>query len=136
MRLITMIAAVWMLSLSMGQSARADWHSSLPGCGDPKVLSKIIFRFNEADRDLWHHQQSIYKISGIYERSFEDYYASNINRRYCYGGAILASGERRKVYYVIEQGMGLAGFGWNVEYCLRGSDGWYAYDGWCRVLRP
>jgi len=31
--------------------------------------------------------------------------------------------------------MGLASFGWGVEYCMKGSDYWHAYGGWCRVLR-
>jgi hypothetical protein len=38
------------------------------------------------------------------------------------------------MHYLIEEGAGFAGFGWNVEYCIHGLDPWKYYDGRCRVL--
>ena len=115
--------------------ANAGFFRTLPQCSEPKVLTKIIRRFEKADRKLWYAGIVITSINKIAERAYNVYTDSLINRRYCRGRALMSSGKYRQVHYVIEQGMGLAGFGWGVEYCLKGSDGWHAYDGWCRVLR-
>ena len=110
-------------------------HFPAPHVSEAKVLEKIVARFNEAERSLWRTGARLRSISGPHEHAYNVYAHSTINRRYCQAKAWLKSGHSRRVYYVIEQGMGLAGFGWEVGYCLKGSDRWHAYDGWCRVLR-
>lgn len=58
-----------------------------------------------------------------------------IARRYCGATARLSDGRKRYVWYLIENPMGYAGVGNNVEFCVTGFDRWYVYSGRCRVLR-
>jgi hypothetical protein len=58
-----------------------------------------------------------------------------IARRYCGATAQLSDGGSRTIWYLIEDGMGLAGIGDNVEFCVSGFDRWMVYNGRCRVLR-
>ena len=58
-----------------------------------------------------------------------------IARRYCGGTANMSDGQQRTIWYLIEDGMGLAGMGDNVEFCISGLDRWLVYNGSCRVLR-
>ena len=115
--------------------ANAQFFGGLPDCGNTKVLSKIVHRFNKADHSLWLTGVDIEQISGSHERAYNIYADSQIDRRYCRAQAHMSDGKFRRVNFVIERWMGLAGFSWGVEYCLKGSDNWHAYDGWCRVLR-
>ena len=58
-----------------------------------------------------------------------------IGRRYCGATVILSDGHDRDIWYLIEEGMGFASIGDNVEFCVSGFDRWYVYNGRCRVLR-
>ncbi len=115
--------------------ANAQFFGTLPPCSEAKVLDKIVSRFNKTDEELWYSGARIISVGNTAEKNYNIYPDSQINRRYCHGRAYMADGKYRRVHFLIEQGMGLAGFGWGVEYCLKGSDLWYAYGGWCRVLR-
>ncbi len=115
--------------------ANALMFKSLPACTSSTVLEKIVKRYNKADRNLWQNGVQIDAINGAYEHTVNSYYNSSIARRYCRAKVYLSNGRHYPVYFLIERGMGLAGTGWGVEYCLKGSDRWYAYGGWCRVLR-
>ena len=117
------------------QSANAGFYRALPDCRSGKVQAKIIRRFEKADSKLWYTGDKISSMTGAREQAYNIYDNSLINRRYCSATAHMANGTTRRVDFVIEQHMGLAGFNWGVEYCLRGSDNWHAYNGWCRVLR-
>ncbi|HEV7416728.1 hypothetical protein [Tianweitania sediminis] len=58
-----------------------------------------------------------------------------IARLYCGGIVQLSDGMQRNIWYLIEEGMGFAGTGYNVEFCVDGFDRWNVYSGACRVLR-
>lgn len=126
-----------LFAISSAQARIFDhrWYTSLPVCSEMKVLDNIVQRFNKADASLWHNEIALVSISGAYERDVNIAIQSSINRRYCRGKAWMSNGKSRTLHFVIEQGMGLAGFKWGVEYCLKGSDRWRAYNGGCRVLR-
>lgn len=118
------------------QSATAFAHGDFPACTNEKVLEKITKRFNKAEEDTWNrgfYLESISRPHGHGQRGFED---SSINRHYCHAYANLSNGRTRKVHYLIEEGQGFAGFGWNVEFCVTGLDPWKIYDGYCRTVRP
>lgn len=131
------LASAFALILSASlHSVEAFAYSSYPSCGDSKVLNKISKRFNQAENDTWYrgiHMDSISRPHGHDRSGFED---SPIYRQYCHAYANLSNGKSPKVYYLIEEGMGLAGFGWNVEFCVTGLDPWRVYDGYCRTVRP
>ena len=58
-----------------------------------------------------------------------------IGRRYCEATVILSDGNGREVWYLIEEGQGLASIGDNVEFCVAGFDRWNVYNSGCRILR-
>jgi len=58
-----------------------------------------------------------------------------IARTYCGAKVSLSDGMERSIWYFIEGGMGFAGIGDNVEFCVSGFDRWYVYDGACRVAQ-
>ncbi|MEM7303094.1 MAG: hypothetical protein AAF468_18595 [Pseudomonadota bacterium] len=108
---------------------------SFPACDDAKVLRKILHRFNWAERRTWHRGIELTSVDSIRERPpfvGDDY---RVPRRFCRGRAHLTNGRSPRVHFLIEQGGGFAGTGFNVEFCVDGLDPWRVYDGSCRVLR-
>lgn len=108
---------------------------TFPDCGNGSVKARIIENFNWADRVTFYRGIAIRSIDYEQERAIESFGPSPIDRRYCKGRAWLSNGKTNVVYYRIERGMGLAGTGYKVEFCLPGYDPWHVYDGYCRVLR-
>ena len=131
---IALTALIFTMIGGTNQS-QAGYFYSLPSCDAPRVHARIVSRFNRADATLWYKGIRMSSIGRAYEKNYNIYPSSQINRRYCRGKAAMANGRYRNVYFLIEEKMGLAGIGWEVEYCLRGSDYWHAYGGSCRVLR-
>ncbi|MCP4184940.1 MAG: hypothetical protein GY761_16755 [Hyphomicrobiales bacterium] len=129
-----LLLSVTLLIVSVSDS-KAQYFGVLPSCSEATVHARIVKRFNQADRTLWHRGTRLKHIRQASERAYNIYPSSQINRRYCRGKAYMSNGRTRRVHFLIEQHMGLASFGWGVEYCLKGSDYWHAYGGWCRVLR-
>jgi hypothetical protein len=109
-----------------------------PGpCGDDRFLNSIVkdFRYqvthvpNLPDVDILEFRE-------IYEKRYlPEQKRWPIGRRYCGATVSLSDGDQRPIWYLIEEGMGLASIGDNVEFCVLGFDRWYVYNGDCRVLR-
>ena len=131
---LVLLIAAGLLVTSQSVS-NAQYFNALPSCGEASVHARIVERFNQADRTQWHRGTRLKYIRQASERAYNIYPDSRINRRYCRGKAYMSDGRTRRVHFLIEQHMGLASFGWGVEYCMKGSDYWHAYGGWCRVLR-
>ena len=49
--------------------------------------------------------------------------------------AVMTNGDYRVVYYTIEHGVGFAGIGSSVDFCVLGLDPWHVHDGACRTVR-
>ncbi len=123
--------------LFLSAPASAWWSNSyLPRCGSGDVLSRVIERAAWAEHHTWHRGWVIHSVGRIRETALKDYGPSQIDRRYCSGTAWLTNGERMPVVYVIEAGMGFAGIGWKVEFCMPPEDPWRVYDAWCKAIRP
>jgi len=58
-----------------------------------------------------------------------------IARLYCGATVQLSDGMNKDIWYLVEEGMGLAGTGYNVEFCIKDFDRWNVYSGGCRILR-
>lgn len=110
-------------------------HKSFPQCDEARVLSKIISRFNWAERRQWKRGFGLEEVRQPRERTGEEWPGSDIPRRFCRGHAILSNGTHPTVHYLIEGGQGFAGNGFKVEFCVDGLDPWRVYDGRCRVVR-
>jgi hypothetical protein len=103
-------------------------------CDNAGVLKTIDTRFNHAflNRD----SIAIDSIDKVHQHRLEEATErSPIARRYCGAVATMSDGRERTMWYLIEDGMGLAGMGDNVEFCVSGLDPIKAYDGRCRVLK-
>lgn len=105
-----------------------------PSCDDPKVLGQIVERFNWAEENTWHRGFYLEDITRTRERVVQDGHHRQVPRRYCRGHAKLTNGRHPTLMYLIEEGAGFAGTGFNVEFCINGLDPWRVHDGSCRVL--
>lgn len=106
-------------------------------CDDKRVLKTIVARFRHQVRNVPHLPDvDIVDFHRVHQH--RNYVAKEkwpIARRYCGATAQLSDGRKREVWYLIEEGMGLASIGDNVEFCVSGFDRWFVYNGRCRVLR-
>ncbi|MEO5325531.1 hypothetical protein PV773_19675 [Mesorhizobium sp. CC13] len=109
-----------------------------PGiCGNASVLNRITERFSYQVRHVPNLPDvAITDFQRVHEHRYlaadEDH---PIARRYCGATVALSDGGSRDIWYLIEEGMGFASIGDNVEFCVAGFDRWYVYNGRCRVLR-
>lgn len=109
-------------------------------CEAPGVMRHISRRFAHQAKHV--HQRPDWRIDTINEVHQHRYLpqdahkARPIPRRYCHATAHLNDGSQRKIWFLIEGGMGFAGFGRNeVEFCLDGLDPQNVYNSNCGILR-
>lgn len=109
-------------------------------CEAPGVMKHISRRFAHQAKHLHHRDDwRIDTINHIHQHRYlpqDAHKARPIPRRYCHGTVHFNDGSQRKVWYLIEGGMGFAGFGRNeVEFCIDGLDPLNVYNRNCRILR-
>jgi len=106
-------------------------------CGESWVLRAITHRFRHQVKNVPHLPDvDIVEFDRIHERRYIPFSEKRpIARRYCGATVALSDGRNRTIWYLIEDGMGFAGVGDNVEFCVAGFDRWKVYNGRCRVLR-
>ena len=46
-----------------------------------------------------------------------------------------ADGQQRDLWYVVQWGLGFAGSGYKIDFCISGLDPWHVYGADCRSLR-
>ena len=135
-RRLSLIAAALLGSLVFGATAASAGDRGPRECEDNGVLSRISEKFRYQVRHVPNLPDvAIEDFRRVHEHRYlpeaED---RPIARRYCGATAILSDGRKRDVWYLIEDGMGFAGLGQNVEFCVAGFDRWMVYNGRCRVL--
>lgn len=118
-------------------STSADYSGDPGICGNASVLNRITSRFDYQVRHVPNLPQvAITDFQRIHENRYLPANESHpIGRRYCGATVTLSDGGDRDIWYLIEEGMGFASIGDNVEFCVSGFDRWYVYNGRCRVLR-
>jgi hypothetical protein len=142
--LLSALMTAALLSLGAGTSGAnaADFvhgvNAADPGaCADARVLARISNRFRHQVRHVPHLPDV--EIVGYARLGANRYLPGGsrhpIARRYCHGSVDLSNGRRHSMWYLIENPMGFAGVGSNVEFCISGFDRWLVYGGRCRVLR-
>jgi hypothetical protein len=140
------IALAAMLSLGgaigatpSAQAADLSVYSQDTGvCAETWVLRKITSRFRHQVRNVPNLPDvAITDFYRIHENRYLPSLGEErpIGRRYCGATVALSSGDSRDIWYLIEEGQGLASIGDNVEFCVSGFDRWMVYNGRCRVLR-
>jgi capsid protein len=122
-------------------ASAADYHGGAVAdgtvCGEDWVLARISRNFDHQVRNVPHLPDvEIVEFRGPHMRRFHPaVQESEVERTYCGATVQLSDGHSRAVWYFIEEGMGFAGVGANVEACIDGFDRWNVYDGRCRVAR-
>lgn len=112
------------------------WTGRVPACDDPAVLSRIRERFASTEARYWSSSLNITSFEHIRSLGYRPWGASYIPRRFCEARSRTSDGRKRTVYYSVREDLGLAGWGWSVEWCVSGLDRSYAYDRHCRAARP
>ncbi len=136
------IALALGLSSLSGQVAQAaDYIEVLPAdagfCSEASVLGRIQSKF----RHQVTHVPNLpdVAITDFHEITLRRWLPAGeerpIARLYCGAKVALSDGNQRDIWYLVEEGMGFAGTGYNVEFCVDGFDRWNVYSGACRILR-
>ena len=111
-------------------------HSTGPGCHDAHVIKRIGKIFAHRMKHVYHSDLEIVTVNRIHQRRYEPKteWSRPIARRYCGATAKLSDGRKRSMWFLIEERMGFASLGDNVEVCVSGFTRWKEYGGRCRAL--
>lgn len=104
-------------------------------CSDDWALGRIQSRFAWAERHTWNRGFTMESLENPRPSGHPYVEPGPIARDFCVAEALMTNGEYRTVYYAIEHGVGFAGIGRNVDFCVLGLDPWHVHDGSCRTVR-
>ncbi len=104
-------------------------------CANSWVLGHIKGRFASAERHTWRRGFVMASLENPRQNSHPYAEPGHIRRDYCVAEAVMTNGDVRAVYYAIEHGVGFAGIGRYVDFCVLGLDPWHVHDGACRTVR-
>ena len=113
---------------------RADTVAIGP-CGDSGVLGSIRSSFAWAERNAWHNGFTIAALANPRPSLHRYAEPGYVKRDYCLVDTTMTNGSTTVVYYAIEHGLGFAGVGRAVDFCVLGLDPWHVHDGACRTVR-
>lgn len=134
----TLAASAFALAGTAAKAADFVRDYADPGiCAEGRFLNAIERRFRHQVTNVPNLPDvDILEFYQIYEKKYlPETNRWPIARRYCGATVRLSDGRDRPIWYLIEEGMGFASIGDNVEFCVSGFDRWYVYNGGCRVLR-
>jgi hypothetical protein len=104
-------------------------------CDDSGALNRIVKRFGWAERTQWHRGFEIQTIDNPRPSGHPYAEPGLVHRDYCVADTVMTNGSFYPVYYTIEHGLGFAGVGRSVDFCVLGLDPWHVHDGACRTVR-
>lgn len=104
-------------------------------CADRYVLNRIKSRFAWAERNTWHRGFVMDSLENPRPSGHPYAEPGLIARDFCVAEAVMTNGEFHTVYYAVEHGVGFAGIGRYVDFCVLGLDPWHVHDGACRTVR-
>ena len=142
---VTMLSAMMLIATTFGASARpltpaeqrhSPYSGAIPHCSDRSVLHRIQSRFSERERKYWHTGKKIVRFYRARQIGYRSNGLDFIPKRYCAVRARFNDGRRRRITYSIGEDLGMAGFGWGVEWCVHGLDYSYAFAPNCRMALP
>jgi hypothetical protein len=114
-----------------------DYGAGAPStaCSSFAVLGRIKARFESAEVRTWHRGYKIRSIENPRPSGHPYAEPGIIKRDYCMAESLMTNGDVRTIYYVVEHGVGFAGIGSYVDFCVFGLDPWHVHDGSCRAVR-
>jgi hypothetical protein len=104
-------------------------------CDDSGALNRIVGRFGWAERTQWRRGFNIQSIDNPRPSGHRFAEPGLVRRDYCVADSVMTNGSFYPVYYTIEHGLGFAGLGRYVDFCVPGLDPWHVHDGDCRTVR-
>ena len=143
MSTIRLIAAIALL-LTLAPAQAADYGAPMIApaavsaenpCDGLGVLGHIKGRFAYAERNTWHRGFLIGEIGNARPSGHHFAEPGYVKRDYCRADAVMTNGAPYPVFYVIEHGLGFAGLGRDIDFCVPGLDPWHIHDGDCRTVR-
>ena len=114
----------------------ADPLGKVPACEAAEVLSFIQTRFADTEASYWNSSLTITSFDRVHAIGYRTWGLDFIPRRFCTGTVVTSDGRRRQVDYSVIQEAGFSGYGWNVEWCVNGTDRSMAYAPACKMARP
>jgi hypothetical protein len=131
---------LFVLSLWTGPGFAADYAPAPvvvqdAECMDAGAINRIIDRFAWAERTQWHRGFVIETISNPRPSGHPFAEPGLVHRDYCIADSVMTNGSLHSIFYTIERGLGFAGVGRNVDFCVLGLDPWHVHDGNCRTVR-
>jgi hypothetical protein len=139
---LTLLAALALPALAGGAAQAADpYVVGTPAvqfdteCSDAGVLRGIRSRFAYAERRTWRRGYVMDRLENPRPSGHPYAEPGIIARDYCVADAVMTNGDIRVVYYAVEHGVGFAGIGRYVDFCVLGLDPWHVHDGSCRTVR-
>jgi hypothetical protein len=109
---------------------------NLPPCDDGRVLRRITWQFDETESLYWDPVLTLKAFTIPKEVAFMPWGLEFVPRRYCRSDVLVSDGKMRPLWYSIGEGLGEAGFGWGVEWCVTGLDRLRAYAPRCKMAQP
>jgi hypothetical protein len=110
-------------------------------CTDQRTLAEIVQRFNWVQSETWGTAVRMVGISGIREVALkndgierEKY--TYVPKRYCRAEAVLNTGRRHKLAYLLNEEGGFVGLYAGLTFCVAGYDWFNQNEPSCRVLNP
>ena len=134
-------AAMLLIGLVSGPVSAADFTSPAivtapeSECTSARALSRIKHIFAWADRNQWHRGFVISEIGNPRPSGHPYAEPGLVKRDYCVADSVMTDGTAWPVYYVVEHGLGFAGIGSDIDFCVPGLDPWHIHDGDCRTVR-
>ena len=128
------------IALSASPVFAADYVSAAAtaldsACTNAATLKRILDRFAWAERTQWHRGFVIETINNPRPSGHRFAEPGLVLRDYCVADSVMTDGNVHPVYYAIEHGLGFAGVGRHVDFCVLGLDPWHVHDGDCRTVR-
>jgi hypothetical protein len=114
----------------------APFFDDMPACNDASVLSTIMSRFGQTQREFWDPRLAIDGFDRVREIGFRSDGLAYIPRRFCVARAAMSDRRIRTVVYAVATQTGIIGNTWGVEWCVVGIDPTLAYAPDCQVIRP
>ena len=112
------------------------YSANVPACGSPDVLAFIQSRFATREAGYWDSSVRIVDFTQPYEIAFRPWGPSFVPRRFCSVTGLFSDNHPRKIFYSVDEDMGLFGFGWGVTWCPDGLDRNLTYAPDCKMARP
>jgi hypothetical protein len=133
---VTLLPLVFLPSAAEAADLRFPVHSSRASdCADTGLLERIVDRFAWAERTHWHRGFVIETIDDPRPSGHHFAEPGTVHRDYCIADSVMTNGTVHPVYYAIERGLGFAGIGRYVDFCIPDLDPWHVHDGDCRTVR-